>query len=105
MPDFLSLKVDPERENKINILVLGGLYASQSVGREMALRVARHLAHGKKAILFSQTLEISNSITCLETTELLRPSVPHTAVRSKPLGRLRYMQMGPKSVACVFDER
>ncbi|KAG1677167.1 Carboxypeptidase D [Nymphon striatum] len=42
----ISSQVDPERENKINIIVLGSLYGSQPVGREIAIRLARHLAHG-----------------------------------------------------------
>ncbi|XP_040575872.1 carboxypeptidase D [Lepeophtheirus salmonis] len=42
----LLLRNDTVSSPKTNILILGGIYGSQPVGREIALRFALHLAHG-----------------------------------------------------------
>ena len=39
---------DGEEDNKVNIALFGGVYGSQPVGRELLVRLARHLGEGHK---------------------------------------------------------
>jgi len=44
----LSSSGESDAAQKINVLLIGGIYGSQPVGREMLIRLARHLARGHK---------------------------------------------------------
>ena len=37
-------------KKKLNVALIGGLYGSQPVGRELLIRLARHLGKGKKQL-------------------------------------------------------
>jgi carboxypeptidase D len=47
MPIFyFSFQAGAPEENKFHVALIGGLYASQPVGRELLVRLARHLVVG-----------------------------------------------------------
>lgn len=43
---FKNLQVESGVDNRLRVLIFGGLYGSQPVGRELVIRLARHLGAG-----------------------------------------------------------
>lgn len=43
-----SFQIGSPNEDKFHILLIGGLYANEPVGREMLVRFARHMVYGQK---------------------------------------------------------
>ena len=48
----VSFKTEEQNglRKKLNVALIGGLYGSQPVGRELLIRLARHLGKGKKQL-------------------------------------------------------
>ena len=51
------MQIGSPEEEKFHIVLLGDLYTSESVGREILIRFARHLVYGHKS-KDSETIEI-----------------------------------------------
>lgn len=78
----LILQIEGGVDNRLRVLIVGGLYGSQPVGRELVIRLARHLGAGwaKKNQEVEKLLE--------ETQIFLVPAVDIEGFENAEAGKL-----------------
>ncbi|KAL0266576.1 UNVERIFIED_CONTAM: hypothetical protein PYX00_009080 [Menopon gallinae] len=81
----ISREVAAPNEDKFNIGLMGGLFASEPVGREMLVRFARHLVYGYRSN-DSTIMKILNN-TVLRIIPGIDPGFDHIEMTCNPLSR------------------